>query len=211
MSDFISGRLPAGTRQHPEGFHGLIACRYCDTLHVRDTLDAGQTACCRCCGSTLYRHDRGRRDARLPLVLAALLLFVLSNLYPIAEVNLQGLRVQSTLWGCLRRLYEDGMVLLAGFLFITILLLPALELALMAWVLLRTGHRRPRPSGALVRLLNRLRPWSMIEIYMLGMLVTLSKLAAMATVVIGPAALAMVLLVVTLAGILVFDSADLWD
>ena len=156
MSDFISGRLPAGTRQHPEGFHGLIACRYCDTLHVRDTLDAGQTASCRCCGSTLYRHDRGRRDARLPLVLAALMLFVLGNLYPIAEVNLQGLRVQSTLWGCLRRLYEDGMVLLAGFLFITILLLPALELALMAWVLLRTGHRRPRPSGALVRLLNRL-------------------------------------------------------
>lgn len=211
MNDFITDTMPSLQPQRGDGFHGLIACRYCDMLHVRESLGHGQTASCRRCGSTLYRNDRHRRDARLPLVLAALLFFIFSNLYPIAEINLQGVRVQSTLWGCVRRMYLDQMELLAIFLFVTILLFPVIELVLMAWVLMRTGHRRSRPGGRMLRLLNRLRPWSMIEIYMLGVLVTLSKLTSMATVVIGPASISMVLLVVTLAGILMFDSHDLWE
>ncbi|WP_061286665.1 paraquat-inducible protein A [Herbaspirillum chlorophenolicum] len=189
----------------------VIACRYCDGIHLRMALLPGEAAICLRCDSVLYRNDMKQRDVRLSLVLAAIAFFIISNVYPIAEISIQGVKVEATIWECIDRMNVEHMALLSLFLVATTIVFPLAEMSMMAFSLIRKDEKKRRPSGRLVLFLNSLRPWSMIEIYMLGMLVTFGKMSSMASLIPGVAAVSMALLVVILAGMLAFDFSDLWN
>jgi paraquat-inducible protein A len=190
----------------------LIACEHCDALYRRAHLAHGERAQCLRCGSTLYR-DHGRAYQRLlPLVVTALILFLISNAYPIVEMDLQGVRTETTLFGAVRALYADHMELVAALVFCTTILFPLSEMLMMIYLLVPMAARRMPPGfERIVRGICQTRPWGMIEVFMIGVLVTLVKLSAMARVLPEIALWSFSALVVVMAAMLAFDPRDLWQ
>jgi len=191
----------------------LIACHECDLLQRETALASGGTARCRRCGATLYRNPPASVDRSLALTLAAMVLFVVANTFPIVGLSVNGTLVETTLFGAVHVLYDDGVWPLAGLVFATTLLMPLLDMAAVAYVLLplKTGHI-PRRPDIVLRVLRHVTPWGMIEVLILGMLVALVKLAAIAIVVPGIAMWAFggVMLLLAAAAS-TFDPHDIWS
>jgi paraquat-inducible protein A len=190
----------------------LIACHECDLLQRETVLGRGGSARCRRCGAMLYKSLPASVDRTLALTLAALILFGVANAFPIVGISVNGTLVETTLFGAARILYLDGVWPLAGLVFVTTLLMPLVAMLAMLYLLmpLRTGRVPKRPDIAL-RLLRRVAPWGMIEVLILGMLVALVKLAAIASVVPGISlwAFGTVMVLLAAAGA-TFDPHDIW-
>ncbi|VWX63382.1 Paraquat-inducible protein A [Burkholderiales bacterium 8X] len=189
-----------------------IVCEGCDAVYARIPLKRRQVSNCSRCGSELDRHAGDQNDRILPLTIASLVLFAIANLFPIVEIELQGLRSQTTLIGAIQVLAGEGMSVVAVLVLSTTLLFPLLQLCILFYLLLPLQRsRRPVGFGMLVKLMQRLRPWGMIEVFLLGVLVAIVKLSSMAQVVAGPALWAFVGLTVLLTAVLSFDPRAFWD
>ena len=162
----------------------LIACRDCDLVQQEVPLAPGGVARCARCDAVLYRNSRFNKSHTLALSLTAAILFVIANLYPIIGIESQGNRHASTLFGAVRTLWQDGMGIIAGLVFVTILLVPALELSLLIWLHL-TKHVTTGWAAHAVRLVVAMQPWRMVEVFMLGLLVSVVKLSHLAHIVPG--------------------------
>jgi paraquat-inducible protein A len=199
--------------RHPERaeLDRLVACEYCDAVYRRMPISPGERAQCVRCGGELYHESRRAYRRLLPLVVTALILFVVSNAYPIVEMDLRGVRMHTTLWGAVQALYADNMTLVAVLVFATTILFPLTEMLMMVYLLVPMAqHRMPRGFDRIVRGIRQTRPWGMIEVFMIGVLVSLVKLSTMAEVLPGIALWSFGALVIVLAAMLSFDPRDLW-
>jgi paraquat-inducible protein A len=195
----------------PLDLHRLVACEYCDALYERTALAPGERATCLRCGGALYRESAQAYRRLLPLVMTALILFLISNTYPIVEMDLKGVRTQTTLWGAVKALNADHMTLVAMLVFATTILFPLCEMLMMGYLLVPMARKRMPPGfDSIVRGIRQTRPWGMIEVFMIGVLVTVVKLSTMAQVLPGVALWSFGALVVVLAAMLSFDPRDLW-
>ena len=148
----------------------------------------------------------------IALASSGALLLLLSNLFPIASLAAQGIDRSTTLAGTALALDLQGRPLVALLVVVTTILVPSLQLALLLYTLvpLRLGRMPPGAARAF-RLLVRLAPWSMMEVFLLGTLVTLVKLRDVATVVPGASLWAFAGLIVLFAGISThFNARDFW-
>lgn len=196
----------------PQILHSLVACEYCDAVYHHVVLADGERALCSRCGGALYANSSRSYRRLLPLVLTALILFVISNAYPIVEMEIKGVRSETTLWGAVCALYGDGMSPVALLVFATTILFPLSEMLMMLYLLVPMACRRIPPGfEPIIRAIGQTRPWGMIEVFMIGVLVTLVKLSVIARVLPGVALWSFGALVIVLAAILAFDPRDLWD
>lgn len=190
----------------------LIACRECDLLQRVTPLTGDFIGRCRRCDAVLYRPRDDNLDRPLAFTLAAAILFVLANAFPIVGLELQGQTTAATLFGMAQTLWNEQMKPLAAVVFFTTILVPALELGAMAYLLipLRFGVIPQRLPLAL-RTLQAVRPWGMVEVFILGLLVALAKLAGMASVRPGLALWSFGgLLLMIAAAVASFDSRVIW-
>jgi paraquat-inducible protein A len=164
----------------------LLACDECDLLQRETSLPPGGTARCRRCGAQLYRSHPHGLNRSLAYVLGALVLFVIANAYPVVGLEVRGELVQTTLFGAVRGIYADGMWPIAVLVLTTTIIAPLAEMVAMAYLLAPLHLGRVARGYALVfRALHLARPWGMVEVLMLGVLVALAKLAHIAAVVPG--------------------------
>jgi paraquat-inducible protein A len=191
----------------------LLACHECDLLQRETPLPGGGVAHCGRCGAELYRNRTASVDRSLALTAGALLLFVIANSFPILGLALQGQVIDTTLYGAVRRLWDEGNESVAVLVFITTIAMPALELLALAYLLLPVRVGRVPPGFALVfRTLQAVKPWGMVEVFMLGVLVSLVKLAHLAGVVPGIALWSFAALMLVMAALAsVFDPRALWQ
>ena len=190
----------------------LIACPHCDLLQRAIPLPVGSTASCRRCSGVLYRGHSDNLDRPLGFTLAAAILFVIANAFPIVGLEVWGQGTAATLFGTARALYEQDMRPLAALVFVTTIVVPAVQLTAMAYLLvpLRFGSV-PRHVPAALRLLQAVRPWGMVEVFLLGLLVSLVKLGGVANVVPGVALWSFgALLVMIAAAVASFDARSIW-
>ena len=191
----------------------LIACHECDLLQTEPQLAPGETARCARCGAFLARNPPDSLDRSLALTLAAAILYLIANIHPLVGLEMQGRRVEVTLFEAVQILWKSGVEPVAALVFITALLFPVLELLMFLLVLLplRLGRVSPR-LATFFRLVRSVQPWGMMEVFLLGMLVSLVKLSHLATVVLGTAfwATAALIVVLTLAT-RAFDTRLLWQ
>ena len=189
-----------------------IVCQGCDAIYSRPTLRPRDVSRCPRCNTELDRHNGEQRRRILPLTVASLLMFAVANGFPIVEIELQGLRSQTTLMGAVIALGSEGRSLVALLLLATTLLFPLLQLCILTYLLIPLPQQR-RPAGfaALVRAMQTLRPWGMIEVFLLGVLVAIVKLSSMATVLPGPALYAFMALTVLLTAVLSFNPRGFWE
>jgi paraquat-inducible protein A len=191
----------------------LIACHECDLLQTEPALAPGETARCARCGAFLARNPPDSLDRTLALTTTAAVLYVLANLFPLVGLEMQGRQVEVTLASALHILWQGGMAPVAALVGVTTLLFPLLELAMILIVLvpLRLGRVSPR-LAPFFRLVRSVRPWGMVEVFLLGMLVSLVKLSHLATVILGTAFWAMAALIVVLTfAARAFDTRLVWQ
>ncbi len=182
------------------GAFSLIACHDCGLLHRERPLPDGGAAKCTRCGAVLYKARRNSLDRTLMLSLAALIFFVLANVYPFMTFKMEGRAQASTLITGVMELYEADLWPLAVVVFCGSILLPLVKVLSMLAVLLplKLG-RRPRHLAAAFRLVEILQPWAMMEVYLLGVFVAYVKLIELATIELGVALYSFVALIVLLA------------
>jgi paraquat-inducible protein A len=188
----------------------IIACHECDLLQ-RAPEGPGVARCGRC-DAVLFRSSPASFERTLAYALTAVALFVLANAFPILRMEISGNVVATTLLGAVRTLLEQRMPEIAVLVFLTTFLIPAAQLAAMLYLLLPLQWGRMLPGVAQVlSLLGRIRPWAMVEVFMLGVLVSIVKLHSLAHVVLGIALWAFCGLVIAMPAMAAaFDPRELW-
>ncbi|MBW2174187.1 MAG: paraquat-inducible protein A [Deltaproteobacteria bacterium] len=187
----------------------MIACHECDMLHRVRTVPDGSVAQCMRCGAVLYQQKKDSLDRTLAFTIAGLILFVIANTYPFLAIKSEGLMQQTTLMTGVKELYAQRMEALALLVLFTSILapavhlvgmLPAVHLVGMLYVLLPLKFNRlPRMLPRVFRLVQSLQPWGMMEVFMLGILVSVVKLAKTAKVVPGIALYSFLVLIFVMA------------
>lgn len=189
-----------------------IICEGCDAVYRRVALQPREIARCPRCGTELDRHAGGQRARLLPLTVACMMLFAIANLFPIVEIQVQGLASRTTLAGAVVALSAEGMPPVALLVLATTILFPLLQLTILFYLLVPLAReRRPAGFGILVKALQSLRPWGMVEVFLLGVLVAIIKLHSLAEVIPGPALWAFAALTVLLTAVLSFDPQAFWE
>ena len=211
---------PSSSDQHPHPPAApkgdparLIACRDCDLLQREVALERHADAHCVRCNGVLYRGTRTGMNLMLALMLACALLLIVSNLFPIAVLEAQGAHVEATLFSTVLTVYDQGRELVAALILLTTILLPALEIGCMLYLLIPLWLGRLAPNTPLLfRLVLAIHPWSMMEIFLLGVLVTLVKLTDFATIIPGVSLWSFCALIVffTMASS-AFSARDFWE
>ena len=191
----------------------IIACHECDLLQREIHLPPGRIARCGRCNAELYRAAHNSIDHTLAFSLAAAVLFIVANVYPIVGFEMQGSRNATNLLGAVRTIWDQGMRPVAVLVFLTTFLLPAVELAVIMYLLLPLKLGKiPGRLPAIVRILQSIKPWGMIEVFMLGVLVALVKLTHFASVIPGLALWSFAVLTLLLAAAAAsFDIRDVWE
>ncbi len=190
----------------------LIICEYCDCVFEKAALTRHQTSLCSRCGSVLQRFNGLAIDQRLALTITAAVLWLLANLYPVMTISLQGLKSSATLWDSILALSVGPITFIALVAAIAVIIAPAFQLSLLIWVLSYGLSRRRAPGFRLcMRWLESLRPWSMLEVCLLGALVAVFKLAGMLDVLPGIGLFALAVLSLILIRIAGRDVRELWD
>jgi paraquat-inducible protein A len=172
----------AATR--PMDVSRVMACHECDLLQREVRLSRGGTARCRRCGAVLYRDIPDGLDRALAFAVAAAVMFVVANSFPIIGLEAQGNRTSTTLYGAVKTLQSQDMTSVAALVFVTTILAPALDIGAMLYLLAPLkADRLPRSWTKVFRMVQAVRPWGMVEVFMLETLVSVAKLAHLAHLV----------------------------
>jgi paraquat-inducible protein A len=202
-----------GMYNRPVGDASMLACLQCDLLQRLPELEAGASARCPRCDLELWRRRDDSLDRTLPLTLAAAILYVIANSFPMLGLTAVGHAASTTVLGGATQLWHDGQEIVAALVLFTAVIAPALQIGFMLAIVV--GAHRGRPRGWVATLLRHhptTRTWSMIEVMMLGVLVALIKIAELATVIPGLAMFALGALVFLLAAIQAsFDPREVWN
>ena len=191
----------------------MIACHQCDLLHRVRPLTHGGVAQCMRCGAVLYRRKKDSLNRTLALAIAGIILFVVANTYPFLAIKSEGLMQETTLLAGVKELYVQNMWELSALVLITTFLMPFIQLSGMIYVLLPLKFNRlPWRLPFIFRFLQNIKPWGMMEVFMLGILVAIVKLAKMANIIPGIALYSFGALILVLAGAMASLDPDIvWD
>ena len=192
-------------------FPELVACEHCDSVYRRPVLAPGEVARCERCAAILFRARRLDIDGWLALTIAAAIAFIIANVCPVVLVNLQGQHNAATLWQSTAALAQGAAAPIAVPAALAIIVVPFLQISLLAWLLLHARAGRRAPGFALaMRVIVGLRPWSMLEVGLLGILVAVIKLSSSLEVAPGAGVWAMAVLMVLVTVIANRDVPRLW-
>lgn len=189
------------------------ACHGCDLLQRIPRLQPGGKARCARCNELLAVHPVHPLDTPLALSIAAAVLVVIANVCPLMSLSVAGRTATTTLAGGAYEMWMQGSEVTAVVVAFCAVVAPVVyvgaTLALMIAI-----QRAPAPAwaGDLMRLADRLRPWSMNEVLLLGILVALTKIAELAEVIPGEGMFAVAALVILLPWIAsTFDPGAVWE
>ncbi len=190
-----------------------VACHFCDTLQLSPRLRDGEVADCCVCGVTLYRN-RPRSLARATAFsMASLLFMALAHAFPFLIMTAGNARTRLTLVEAAQVLWRDDYALLAVAVVFFTIVAPLVLAGGLLYVAapLRLGLALPGAVGV-TRWFQKLQPWSMLEVFLLGLIVSLLKLGKLAELEFGTGLWALGGVVVCSAAALGgVDRLELWD
>ncbi|MGH9643209.1 MAG: paraquat-inducible protein A, partial [Terriglobales bacterium] len=176
----LGGYRPSRMLQHSQAV--LIGCTDCGLVQRLPPLSAGSMAECVRCGHGLVRSGGGGADISLAFTMAALLLLLPAVLSPLMSLICFGVRRQNLLPTGVEALWGHGFDSLAVVIFMFSIAIPLAYLGLMGWVLGALRFRAPPAVGRLFRWAGELRPWAMLEVYLVGCCVAYTRLQDIGTV-----------------------------
>ncbi len=197
----------------PKGGPHHAICHFCDTLHVADPIAEGSRASCVRCGATLYQNRPASLVRVTSFSLTALLLMLIVHTAPFVEMDAAGMRTVLTLPGAAKSLIGEGSYLVGLGVALFTIVAPLVLAGGLVYVCgpLMFGFCAP---GAMfvTRWMSRSEPWNMIEVFLLGVLVSLLKLGKLAELHFGVGFWALTALMFCMAAaVAAIDKRELWD
>jgi paraquat-inducible protein A len=190
----------------------VIICEHCDCVYQKVTLAKHQKTLCTRCGGVLQRYNGLTVEQRLALTFTALVLWIFANFYPVMSISLKGLKNSATLWDSVLALSLGPITFIALVAAIAMIIAPIFQLLLLIWVLSYALTSRRAPGFRFcMRWLETLRPWSMLEVCLLGAMVAVIKLAGLLDVLPGIGLFALAILSLMMIRIAGRDIRELWD
>jgi paraquat-inducible protein A len=203
----------AGAQQAWRTSARLCECASCGRFQRLPALLPGQAARCIRCDAVLRRARVDPLGRALALNIAALSILAVACLMTLMTVSTAGMVRQATLFTGPIDMGRDGLWELTIIVLFTTVVAPVAKLAAMTYVL--CGLRLPRPPRHIRRVyawVEHLRPWSMVEVFLLGVAVAYTKLVDLVHIEVGVALYAMALLMLTMiAAEAVLDRQAVWD
>lgn len=197
-----------------QGGQMLVICTACGQPQRMAAPDRGAVVVCCRCGLAIARGGADSLSRTAALSLAALIMYVPANIYPILSMRLYGAYSESTIWdGCVS-LFQRGEWLVASIVFLASIVIPLFKL-LGLFFLTTTARRRSvrqqRQRTLVFRAIGMMGPWAMLDVFLLSVLVALVKLKQLATVLPGPGLIAFTAVVVlTILAVASFDPRLIW-
>ncbi|TAG08795.1 MAG: paraquat-inducible protein A [Verrucomicrobia bacterium] len=197
----------------PPGGPHYVACHFCDTLHVCEPVPERVSARCTCCGAMLYQNCPASLVRVTAFSLAALILMVVVASFPFLEMDAASLRTELSLTSASRALIHEGSPILGIALALFTIIAPIVISTGLIYVCAPLFLNRAAPGARTVaKWLSRSEPWNMVEVFLLGVLVSLLKLAKVADVHFGVGFWAFALLMICMAAAMAaIDQHELWD
>ena len=204
MSDSVSS-APATTALS----EGLAACHLCCKLAPLD-----QHHCPRC-GSAMHARKTDSLQRTVALLITACVLYIPANVFPIMLTDQLGKTEPSTIMGGVILLIKLGSVPVAAVIFIFSVLVPSGKLMAMfylVWSVHRGSSVSPRQRSLMYRMTEFIGKWSMVDVFVVAILVALVHLGGLLVIRPGIAALAFAgVVMVTMVAAESFDSRLMWD
>ena len=191
----------------------FIACHECDRVYRFEPIDAGAKASCHQCGALLYRNIHDSLNRSLALYLSAFILFIIANSFPFLSLKLGGRVETNILVSSSVALHDIGMTDLSLLIFLTSVGFPFVAIVGMLYLLIPARFGQVAPGMVWVyRVVNAITPWSLVGVFMLGVLIAFVKLQDLATVIAGTSVFALAgLLIAYSAARSNFDPNTLWS
>lgn len=189
--------------------HGLAGCHTCGKVAA---VELGK---CPRCESALHLRKPDSIPRTVALMVAAAILYIPANLLPIMTIIELGDVSENTIVGGMLTFWRSGAYPIAIVIFTASILIPFLKIIALTWLCLAaTGKLHPSPAmlGKIYWFTELLGRWSMVDIFVVGILVALVQLGNYMTITVGPGALAFSgVVVLTMFAAMSFDPRLLWD
>jgi paraquat-inducible protein A len=193
---------------------GLIACNVCGALNRRPRRPHGRLGCARC-GAALHARKTDSVARTWALLAAAYVLYIPANVLPVLTTGSLVDETSDTILGGAVRLWSEGAWPLSLVIIIASFVVPLAKLFVVTWLLLSVHAGVTASTGRrarLYRLVDFIGRWSMVDIYIGGLLVSLVQFPPFASVALGPAAPAFgAVVVLTILASRAFDPRLMWD
>jgi paraquat-inducible protein A len=190
----------------------VIACETCGLVQQLENVPPRHRAQCARCNSVLQTHRPNSRARTEALTLAALCLYVPANVYPLIVMEYMGRHTENTVWGGVKALYQDHMWYVAAIVFAASILIPLLKLMGLLFLVTNHSRRWHKTRTWVYKIICRIGPWAMLDVFLLSVLVALIRFGRFATVVPGPGIIAFASVVIlTIFASSSFDPRLIWQ
>lgn len=207
QSEATPGQAPRGALTAKEA--NLAACPSCGFLAPL------KCAACPRCGATLHSRKLNSRERTWALLITAILLYLPANLLPVMRVVSLGRTQSDTILSGVFYFLRTGSWHLALIIFIASVVVPIAKIIILAILLIserRGSSRWPEHRARLYRLSEMVGRWSMVDIFVLTLMVALVEMGSVATITPGPGSMAFALMVFsTMLAVQCFDPRLVWD
>ena len=172
----------------------LIICHKCHTLHEKIPLKEGTKAFCSQCNVLLYQNNQHILDKTLALVVTAFISLIVAFQFTIITININGLEQSLNLTSLFVVILENEQYLVGLMLLFLIVIFPFVILISMFFLILYMKIAKAKYLvERLLILLAYLKPWSMVDIFFISLLVAMVKLFDIAQIELGVSFIAFIL------------------
>ena len=194
---------------------GMALCHDCHLLvDVRDVPE-GRGAVCPRCGAIVHLRKPNSVKRTWALLIAAVIMYFPANLLPITYTSTLGTIEASTIISGVIYFLKDGAVAVGLIILIASVVVPIAKIVVLGYLLLTIHFKstwRPHDRTRLYRMIEMIGRWSMVDVFVVTIMVALVKLGALANVDAGPAAIYFATVVVlTMLATENFDPRLIWD
>ncbi|AWY41199.1 paraquat-inducible membrane protein A [Pseudomonas putida] len=192
---------------------GILICTECHELN-RQEADTDEQVCTRC-GALVHARRPNSLARTWALLITAAILYIPANVLPIMTVRSLGKGDPSTIMSGVIQLVQHGMIPIAAVVFIASILVPTFKLVGIALLLYSVQRRQPlsaRQRIWMYRFIEFIGRWSMLDIFVIAILVALVNFGRLASIEadLGAIAFASVVILTMLAAV-TFDPRLIWD
>lgn len=170
---------------------------------------------CQRCGVALHLRKKHSLQRTLALVITAILLYVPANVLPIMTTTVLGSSSSNTIMGGVMVFLSHGDIPFALVIFVASVVVPVAKLFALSWLCFSVAgahQKRPGKRAVLFRMTELIGRWSMVDVFVVAILVALVQLGNVMTIQPGPAAIAFAgVVIVTMFAAMSFDPRLIWD
>ncbi|WP_339775905.1 paraquat-inducible protein A [uncultured Methylophaga sp.] len=210
----------AGEPQAPKGIRtgetaasqGLAGCSTCGLIN--ELSDSGHGHCRRC-GEPLHLRLPHSLQRTWALLAAAIVMYIPANAYPIMTTTVLGQTQPATIIGGIIDLWQKGSWPIAAVIFFASILVPVGKMLALIWlsfVVRKSSDLSANNRTNLYRITEFIGRWSMVDLFVVAILVALIRAGNLMSITPGPAALAFgAVVILTMLAAMTFDPRLIWD